>query len=149
MEIVKCTRAKTGSSHQQDQIHMTLHRIIEMWHLDTWHLDILCNIDSRIGLHQEQQSFPLSQAQTVTVRLRYKWLKMARNNRNPKRNAIRSSKKFPKLQRRHKSQSGDGEESVARVMGWTMLYFIRSMASRGLVFFFFCILISLYNIYRK
>ena len=81
---------------------------------------------------------------------RYTSLKMARNDRNPKRDNIKSRKKFQKLQRRRNMrQSGDGEESVGRVIGETLFYFIRSLASRGLVFFFFCILISLYNIYRK
>ena len=74
---------------------------------------------------------------------------MARKDRNIKRDNIKSRKKVLKLLGRHESQSGDGEENVALVMGKTIFYFVRSMASRGLVFFFFCILISLFNFYRN
>ena len=56
---------------------------------------------------------------------------MARKDRNSKRDNSKSCKKFLKLQGRHKSQSGDGEENVALVMGKTTFYFVRSMASRA------------------
>ena len=57
-------------------------------------------------------------------------------------------KKFAKLSKNKSRDAGDGE-SLALIFGNTMFYFVRSLAARGLVFFFLCILITAYNIYWK
>ena len=58
-------------------------------------------------------------------------------------------KKFAKLSKKNRSrEAGDGE-SLTLIFGNTMFYFVRSLAARGLVFFFLCILITAYNIYWK
>ena len=91
-------------------------------------------------------AFPAVSFPTVIYKKRHTLLNMARNDRNPKMDKVKSRKMFKKLQRRHKSHSVDGE-SFGRVVGQTLLSFIRSMATRGLVFFFFCILIKVFTIF--
>ena len=57
----------------------------------------------------------------------------------------RERKKVQNLKRKHKSQSKRNDEAFMGVVARIMFYFIRSIAARGIIFFFVCILITLYN----
>ena len=57
----------------------------------------------------------------------------------------REKKKAQKLKRKYKSQSKTNDEAFMGVVSKMLFYFIQSIAARGIIFFFACIFITLYN----